>query len=183
MRPCGATVPRAARRGDRRAGGADRAVAAGRLHPRRDEHRQHVGRRRDDRLRPVRIHGRVRSRRRCSARSIATVATHTAISPRSASGTWRGSPGACCRCSPTTTMRRSPKRHEALEAFAPKLADRVPGGLAAEDRLVHRTRGRQCARPGAAHAMAANQADFTLTFRGLSECSEAAASGHRRCCW
>jgi uncharacterized protein YdiU (UPF0061 family) len=37
----------------------DHALAAGGLHPRRDEHRQHVGRWGDDRLRPVRLHGRL----------------------------------------------------------------------------------------------------------------------------
>jgi hypothetical protein len=36
-------------------GGADRAVDKRRLHPRRDEHRQHDALRRDDRLRPVRV--------------------------------------------------------------------------------------------------------------------------------
>ena len=45
-----------------RPGRSGRALAAGRLHPRRDEHRQHVGRGRDDRLRPLRLHGRLRSR-------------------------------------------------------------------------------------------------------------------------
>ena len=54
-------LPRAARRGDRGAGRPYRALAARRLHPRRDEHRQHVDRRRDDRLRPLRLHGRLRS--------------------------------------------------------------------------------------------------------------------------
>ncbi len=37
-------------------------VAAGRLHPWRDEHRQLLGRRRDHRLRSLRLHGRLQSR-------------------------------------------------------------------------------------------------------------------------
>ena len=54
-------VSRPAGARDRTAGAARRALDAGRLHPRRDEHRQHVDRRRDHRLRPLRLHGRVRS--------------------------------------------------------------------------------------------------------------------------
>ncbi len=46
--------------GGRPPGRADRALAAGRLHPRRDEHRQHGGLRRDHRLRALRLHGRLR---------------------------------------------------------------------------------------------------------------------------
>ena len=42
------------------AGVARRAVDGGRVHPRRDEHRQHDDLRRDDRLRAVRVHGRLR---------------------------------------------------------------------------------------------------------------------------
>ena len=59
-----ASSPRALRRHRRAAGGAAGAVAAGRLHPRRDEHRQHVAGRRDHRLRSVRVHGRLRSAHR-----------------------------------------------------------------------------------------------------------------------
>ena len=44
----------------RRAGVADRPLDERRLHPRRDEHRQHDDLGRDDRLRAVRVHGRVR---------------------------------------------------------------------------------------------------------------------------
>ena len=44
---------------DRAAGRTGRALAAGRLHPWRDEHRQHLDLGRDHRLRPVRLHGRI----------------------------------------------------------------------------------------------------------------------------
>ena len=47
-------------RGGAAAGGADRAVDERRLHPRRDEHRQHDDLRRDHRLRPLRLHGSLR---------------------------------------------------------------------------------------------------------------------------
>ena len=53
-------VPRVLRGRRRGAGVADRPLDARRLHPRRDEHRQHDDLRRDDRLRPVRVHGRLR---------------------------------------------------------------------------------------------------------------------------
>ena len=46
----------------RPAGVADCALAAGRLHPRRDEYRQHGALGRNDRLRPLCVHGRLRSR-------------------------------------------------------------------------------------------------------------------------
>ena len=63
-----ADVPGAAsrplRRDPRTASAPDRPLAAGRLHPRRDEHRQHGALRRNDRLRPVRVHGHLRSRHR-----------------------------------------------------------------------------------------------------------------------
>ena len=55
-------LSRAARPRDRAAGRTGRALAAGRLHPWRHEHRQHVDLGRDHRLWPVRVHGRIRSR-------------------------------------------------------------------------------------------------------------------------
>ena len=60
-RQCRAPLSRAAGRRDRAPGRTGRALAAGRLHPRRDEHRQHLDLRRDHRLRPLRLHGPLRS--------------------------------------------------------------------------------------------------------------------------
>ena len=54
-------LSRAAGRRDRAAGRAGRALAAGRLHPWRHEHRQHLDIGRDHRLRSVRLHGQLRS--------------------------------------------------------------------------------------------------------------------------
>ena len=73
-------VPRAAsgRRGT--TGAADRALDACRVHPWRDEHRQHGAFGRDDRFRAVRLHGSRTIRRPCSARSTSSVATPTPIS-------------------------------------------------------------------------------------------------------
>ena len=63
------------------------AMAAGRLHPRRHEHRQHLDLGRDHRLRSLRLHGRLRSRPRCSARSTRWAATPMATSRASRCGT------------------------------------------------------------------------------------------------
>ena len=57
-----APLSRAARRRRGAAGRAGRALAAYRLHPWRDEHRQHLDLGRDHRLRPLRLHGSLRSR-------------------------------------------------------------------------------------------------------------------------
>ena len=56
-----AALSRAARRRRRAAGRSGRALASGRLHPWRHEHRQFLDLGRDHRLRPVRVHGRLRS--------------------------------------------------------------------------------------------------------------------------
>ena len=85
-------LPRAVRRDRRTAGAPDRPLAARRLHPRRDEHRQHGAVGRDDRLRPVRVHGRLRSRDRVQLdRSrrplrLRQPAADRAVEPRAAGG-------------------------------------------------------------------------------------------------
>ncbi len=82
-----APLSRAARCGDRAAGRSGRALAAGRLHPWRDEHRQHLDLGRDHRLRPLRLHGRIQSRRPCSPRSTRWAAMPMATSRASRCGT------------------------------------------------------------------------------------------------
>ena len=83
-------LSRAARRGDRAPGRPRRALAAGRLHPWRDEHRQHVDLGRDHRLRPLRLHGRIRSRdrvlvdRRDGPLRLWQPAAHRAVEPDAA---------------------------------------------------------------------------------------------------
>ena len=86
-RECRTPLSCAAGRGDRAPGRAGGAVAAGRLHPRRHEHRQHLDLGRDHRLRPLRLHGHLRSRPRCSARSTRWAATPMATSRASRCGT------------------------------------------------------------------------------------------------
>src|ERR1035437_4781432 len=56
-----AAVPGAAGGRSRTTGAADCAMGAARFHPWRDEHRQHIHLGRDDRLRPLRLHGGIRS--------------------------------------------------------------------------------------------------------------------------
>ena len=71
---------------------ADGAVAGGGLLPRRDEHRQHVDPRPDDRLRPVRLPRRLRPGHICNHSRRRRAATPMRASPTSASGTctrWR----------------------------------------------------------------------------------------------
>ena len=59
---CRPALSRAACRRRRAPGRTRRTLAAGRLHPWRDEHRQQLDLRRDHRLRPLRLHGRLQSR-------------------------------------------------------------------------------------------------------------------------
>ena len=112
-----------------------------RLHPRRDEHRQHVDLRRDDRLRPVRVHGRLRSRRRCSARSTTAAATPTATSRAIAQ--WnlaRLGRDAAAAARPTTRTRRWRRRDEALGGLRPALRGGLARRPAAQARPARRER-------------------------------------------
>ena len=85
--------------------GSLRRLDGPRLHPRRDEHRQHDDLGRDHRLRPLRLHGSPTTRPRCSAASTTAVATPMATSPASRAGTWRGWPRPCCRWWPMATTK------------------------------------------------------------------------------
>ena len=86
-------VPRRGR-GPGRAGGP---VDARRLHPRRDEHRQHDDLRRDHRLRPVRVHGRLRPGHGVQLHRPRRPLRLRQPARRSRSGTSRGSARRCCR--------------------------------------------------------------------------------------
>ena len=103
-RRCTGGAPGALRRHPRTASVAHRPLAAGRLHPRRDEHRQHGALRRNDRLRSVRVHGRLPIPPRCSAPSTMAGDTRTGTSLRSRSGTSPGWPRRCCRSSIRTSI-------------------------------------------------------------------------------
>ena len=75
-------LPRAARARRRAPGRADRAVDERRLHPRRDEHRQHDDLGRDHRLRPVRLHRGLRPGGGVQLDRQPAAATPSATSPR-----------------------------------------------------------------------------------------------------
>ena len=155
---------------DRAAGRAGRALAAGRLHPWRDEHRQHLDLGRDHRLRPVRLHGRIRPGARCSPRSTRWAATPTPTS--------RGS-----RCGTLTRLAEcllplfSDEQEKAIEQ-AQFVARRVRGEIHARPIRPACARRSACSRArdgdealvqDLLDAMAKNQADFTLTFRRLCD--------------
>ena len=86
-----------------------RPVDARRVHPRRDEHRQHDDLRRDHRLRPVRVHGRLRPGHRLQLDRPRRPLRLREPARRSPSGTWPGWPRRCSRCSATTPSRRWPR--------------------------------------------------------------------------
>ena len=134
-----------------------RAVAARRLRPRRDEHRQHVAGRRDPRLRPVRVHGCLRSGHRVQLHRRGRDATPTATSRRSPSGTWRAWPRRCCRSSTPTRRGRSTLPNAAIERFAARFEHHWLTGMRAKLGLVtdepERCRARRrAARLDARHA-------------------------------
>ena len=106
---CRTPLPGVLRGRRRRPGLVDRAVDARRVHPRRDEHRQHDDLRRDHRLRPVRVHGRLRPGHGVQLHRPRRSLRATGTSPRSPSGTWPGWPRRCSRCSAPTPTARWPR--------------------------------------------------------------------------
>ena len=94
------------RRVVRGAGAAGGPVDAGRVRPRGDEHRQHDDFRRDHRLRPVRVHGRLRPGHGVQLHRRARPLRLRQPAAGSCSGTWPGWRRPCCRCSTTTARPR-----------------------------------------------------------------------------
>ena len=84
-------VPRAVSSASSTPRRAGRPLDARRVHPRRDEHRQHDDLRRDDRLRPVRVHGRLRPGHGVQLDRPRRPLRLRQPAARSRSGTWRGS--------------------------------------------------------------------------------------------
>ena len=129
------------RSGHRAAGRADRAVAARRLRPRRDEHRQHGALRRDDRLRPVRVHGRLRPGHGVQLHRPRAAATPTATSRAIAQ--WnlarlRRGPAAAARRG--RRNGRSRGATEALDGFPAAVRAALARRHASEARAVHARR-------------------------------------------
>ena len=152
-------VPGVLRARRRRPGVARRALDARRVHPRRHEHRQHDDLGRDDRLRPVRVHGRVRPRDRVQLDRPRRPLRLRQPAARSRSGTSRGWPRRCCRCSTTTRTRRSPRPPTVAAVVRRPLRTRTGStgmraklGLGDEprrDRRAGRRPARAAARPAA----------------------------------
>ena len=93
----GPAVPGAVPRRRRGPGRAGRPVDARRVRPRRDEHRQHDDLRRDHRLRPVRVHGRLRPGHGVQLHRPRRPLRLRQPARRSRSGTSPGSGSRCCR--------------------------------------------------------------------------------------
>ena len=160
--------PRLVRGHRRTAGAPDRALAARRVHPWRDEHRQHGPLGRDHRLRPMRVHGRLRSghgvqlHRSQRAVCVREPAGHRPVEPRAPR---RGDAAALrCRC-------RSGGRagHGSTGAVRRRVRSTLVGWCAGQARAVHRGKRRPSARADDLFAwMQRRSADFTNTFRALS---------------
>ena len=146
----------------------DCPLAAGRLHPRRDEHRQHGPLRRNDRLRPVRVHGQRTIPPRCSAPSTTAGDTRTATSRRSRSGTSHDLPKRCCRCSIGTSIARWSGPRRRSTAF--RTCSSSTGWTACERSLdcSRRKMDDEALVDDLLAWMQRRSADFTNTFRSLT---------------
>ena len=142
------------------------------LHPRRDEHRQHDDLGRDDRLRPVRVHGGVRSGRGVQLHRPRAAATRSATSRASRRGTSRAWPRRCCRCCPMTPTQAIAMATEVIEAFPAQYAAHLLDGQRAKLGLAStgRRRQRRC-RAGRdwLALLHAQRVDFTLAWRRLAD--------------
>ena len=76
---------------------------------------------------------------------------------------------ACCRCFPTTRTRRSNRRQFILGEFAEKFTAAYQAGLRKKIGLFTARDGDEALVQDLLDTMAKNQADFTLTFRRLSD--------------
>ena len=169
-----APLPRAARERRRAPGRADRAMDERRLHPRRDEHRQHDALGRDDRLRPLRLPRGLRPGRGVQLDRRCTAATRSATSPTSRCGTWRDWRRRCCPCWPTSPSRRPPRRRKSSRRFPRSYRRHLLRGQRAKLGL------RDAGDDGADAALAdewlsllhAQRVDFTLAWRRLADAAE-----------
>ena len=156
---------------------ADRPLAAGRVHPRRDEHRQH-GDLRAKRSTTVRARSWTPTiPRRCSARSTTAAATPTAISRRSRSGTWRGLPKRCCRCSIRTAIARLSVPRRRSTAFPTLFEQYWLDGMRAKLGLFTQEDDDKALADDLLAWMQRRSADFTNTFR----ISDQRAAARGRC--
>ena len=147
---------------------ADRALAAGRLHARRHEHRQHGALRRNHRLRPVRLHGCLRSGHGIQLHRHAAAVTPTATSRRSRTGIWPGSPKPCCRSSTRGRTRHRAGQRGARIVSRSSSSSHWLDGMRAKLGLFTGEDERRGAGRRAARLDAGATADFTNTFVALT---------------
>ena len=170
-------LPRAARARRRAPGGADRAMDERRLHPRRDEHRQHDDLGRDDRLRPVRLHRGLRPGGGVQLDRHAAAATPSATSPRIAR--WN-----LARLAETLLPligrrargRRRPQATEVIEAFPARYRSHLLARPARQARPARRpaptTRRRGARRTTGSRCCTRSRVDFTLAWRRLADAAD-----------
>jgi uncharacterized protein YdiU (UPF0061 family) len=94
-----------------------------------------------------------------------------------ASGTWCGWRSACLPLSPTRPRPAADEANEALDAFAPAFERAYHAGLRRKLGLLTEQEGDVELAQGLLEAMATGSADFTLTFRRLSEDDDAGVRG------
>ena len=154
---------------DRAAGRSGRALAAGRLHPRRHEHRQYLDLGRDHRLRPLRLHGSLRPRhgvqldRRAGPLCLRQPAADRAVEPDAAGGM----PAAAVLGRPGQGDRGGADRRSAISRR--QFTTAYQAGLRKKIGLFTARDGDEALVQDLLDAMAKNQADFTLTFRRLGD--------------
>ena len=156
----------------------DGALAGGRLLPRRDEHRQHVDPRPHDRLRPVRLHGRLR---RAPHLQPLRYAGPLFVCRQPQVGYWN----LFCLAQALVPLFGAHMPEEGRSERVIEDAQRVLEGY--KDAFRARRSKRRCARSSASkttregddklangcfEVMHANRADFTLTFRNSGEALE-----------
>ena len=169
------SLPRPARARRRATGEADRAVDEHRLHPRRDEHRQHDDLGRDDRLRAVRV--------RRGLRPGGGVQLDRYAGPlrvRQPAGDRPLEPGALRRDAAAAARRRRAARARRGDARDRRVPGAVPTSPAHRPARQARPRRGACRLDGPDARLAedwlallqAGGADFTLAWRRLAEAAE-----------
>ena len=154
-------------------------VAPPRLHPRRYEHRQHLHLRRNHRLRPLRLSRGLRTGQSLQLHRQPGPLRLRQSAPRRPVETSCASPKPSCPSSNKRKARRkqpsSPPTNP-LTAFAPKFESARLDGLRHKLGLFTEQPSDEALAQDLLDRMAANRADFTLTFRRLAESAANPAS-------
>ncbi len=160
---------------DRATGRSHRAMAAGRLHPRRDEYRQHGHLRRDHRLWSLRLHGRLRYAAPYSARSTTQGRYAYGNQPNIAFWNLSRLAEALLSLLGENDDAAIAEAQESLAAFAPRFQSAYDAGLRRKIGVMGNGEADTALAHDLLRVMAENGADFTLTFRSLSDADDNAA--------